>query len=367
MYFMQRALHLAQQALGNTNPNPAVGAVVVQGKNIVGEGFTQPPGQDHAEVVALRQAGRLAHGATLYVTLEPCVHQGRTPPCTDTIIQAGIREVHYSVKDPNPIVNGVGEQQLKEAGIQVIVGEEADESQKLNEAYNKFITTGLPFVTAKFATSLDGKIATNTGDSKWITSELARREAHRIRAMSDAVIVGIGTVLIDDPQLTARDEADQPLEQQPLRVVIDSQGRIPPGARLLQEPGRTLIATAIVNEDESKTISGPRIETISTPNKSGTVDLRALLANLGQAGITSVMVEGGSAILGSLFDEHLVDKVVAFIAPVIIGGQQAKTSVSGLGAKTMEHALRLRNVSIHEIGPDIMVIGYPKPDSDRRE
>ena len=364
---MKHALKLASRGSYSASPNPMVGAILVNDGKIVGRGFHRYDLRKHAEVWAIENAKDKTNGATLYVNLEPCCHQGRTAPCCDQIIKSGIVHVVAAMKDPNPIVNGVGEQQLKEAGIQVIVGEEADESQKLNEAYNKFITTGLPFVTAKFATSLDGKIATNTGDSKWITSGPARREAHRIRAMSDAVIVGIGTVLTDDPQLTARDEADQPLEQQPLRVVIDSQGRIPPGARLLQEPGKTLIATAIVNEGESKAISGPRIETISIPDRSGTVDLKALLASLGQAGITNVMVEGGSAILGSLFDEHLVDKVIAFIAPVIIGGQQAKTSVSGLGAKTMEHALRLRNVSIQEIGPDIMVIGYPKPNSDQSE
>ena len=244
MSHMQRAIELARSAAGMVSPNPAVGAVVVSGGEIVAEGHTQPPGGPHAEVEALRRAGSRAAGAVLYTTLEPHAHHGRTPPCTQAIIDAGIAEVHSAVTDPNPRVNGAGFARLREAGITVHVGECAEHAQVLIEAYAKHVVTGLPFVTAKFASSLDGKIATATGDSRWITSVDARAYAHELRAASDAVMVGIGTALADDPQLTARDTHGRPLPRQPTRVVVDSTGRLPPTARMLAEPGETVVAVA---------------------------------------------------------------------------------------------------------------------------
>ena len=242
MDYMSRALDLAGQALGTTSPNPAVGAVLVKEGQVVGEGFTQAPGEAHAEIMALHQAGELARSATLYVTLEPCSHQGRTPPCTSAIVAAGVAEIHMALLDPNPLINGRGRKELEEAGISVAVGEREEEARQVNEAYLKFTRTGLPFVTAKYAASLDGKIATRTGDARWITGVTARRHANRLRAASDVVMVGIGTVLADDPLLTARDDQDHPLPHQPLRVIVDSSGRTPATARLFQEPGRVLIA-----------------------------------------------------------------------------------------------------------------------------
>ena len=356
---MRRALDLAQRALGSTSPNPAVGAVVVRDGKVVGEGFTQPAGQAHAEIVALTQAGDRARGATMYVTLEPCRHTGRTPPCTQAIIQAGIKEVRYAITDPNPQVDGNGSLEMKQGNINVVAGEEEIASRKLIEAYLKFATTGLPFVTLKFAASLDGKIATRESDSRWITGEQARREAHRLRAVSDAVMVGIGTVLADDPLLTARDGDDQPLQRQPLRIVVDSRGRTPVTARLLQAPGPALVVGANTPEQDRSAIAVTGAETIQLPHGDGTVDLKALVAYLGQRDVTSLLVEGGGTLLGAFFDMGLVDKVVTFIAPVIIGGKEAVPAVGGLGSSTLAEAMRLRDVEVQQFDDDVMVTGYP--------
>jgi diaminohydroxyphosphoribosylaminopyrimidine deaminase/5-amino-6-(5-phosphoribosylamino)uracil reductase len=228
MDYMERALSLARMAVGNTSPNPAVGAVIVKDELIVGEGYTQPPGSDHAEIVALKQAGDSGKGATMYVTLEPCCFTGRTPPCTEAIIERGIAEVHIATLDPNPKVAGGGRDELKDAGVGVVVGERAEEARELNEAYFKYITTGQPFVTVKFAVSLDGKIATWSGDSHWISCEESRKFIHGLRRASDAVMIGVNTVILDDPRLTAR---DKPQEKYPLRVIVDSKLRTPPTAR----------------------------------------------------------------------------------------------------------------------------------------
>ena len=355
---MRRALRLARRALGTTSPNPAVGAVLVRDGDIVGEGRTQPAGQEHAEVVALRQAGERARGATLYVSLEPCSLHGRTPPCTDAIIQAGVGEVRYATLDRNPQAAGGGRRALERAGIAIAAGEEEESAVRMNEAFFKWATTGLPFVTVKYAASLDGKIATRTGDSRWITGEAARRRAHRLRATSDAVMVGVGTVLADDPQLTARNRLDRPLRRQPLRIVVDSRGRTPTDARLLREKGPVLVAGADVPQGRKDGLERAGAEVIELPAGNGSVDLNALLALLGQREVTSVLVEGGSALLGSLSDRRLVDKVVAFIAPAVIGGASATTAVGGEGSATIAQALRLCDVRTTRLGADLMVEGY---------
>ena len=245
---MSHALELARRAEGRVSPNPPVGAVLVKDGEIVGGGCTQPPGQSHAEAVALSEAGDAARGAALYTTLEPCSHHGRTPPCTDAIVEAGVAEVHAAMLDPNPNVRGGGMAILADAGLGTRLGEGEAKARLQLEAYVKYVTTGTPFVTAKFAMSLDGKIATRTGDSKWISGEKARRRVHRLRAAADAVMVGIGTVLADDPRLTARDRHGEPLDTQPIRVVVDTRGRTPPDAGMLGEPGRTLIAAGELDE-----------------------------------------------------------------------------------------------------------------------
>ena len=364
MTHMSRALSLARRALGSVSPNPSVGAVLVQSGEIVGEGWTQPPGQEHAEAMGIRLAGPRAAGATLYCTLEPCDHSGKTGPCTDTIIEAGIAEVHTSILDPNPRVCGKGLARLNDAGIKTQVGEGQQEATELVEAYIKFITTGLPHVTAKFAMSLDGKIATRTGDSKWITGEDARRYTHELRSTADCIMTGVNTVLVDDPQLTARDKHGVPLERQPLRVVVDSAGRTPPGARLLAEPGRTLVAVAYAEDATRRALSrsGAEIETV--PEDDGAVDLLKLFEVLGEREITSVFVEGGGTLLGSLFDRNLVDKVVAFVAPTIIGGKSAPSPVGGVGYEEMADTLRLRRVKVRTFGDDVAVTGYCEAEGD---
>ena len=355
---MELALSLARRALGSVSPNPAVGAVVVKDGEVLGEGWTQPPGEAHAEVVALAQAGQRAAGATLYTTLEPCNHHGRTPPCTQAIIDAGIAEVHSAMADPNPNVPGDGQSRLQEAGLKTVAGEREQEARKVVEAYLKFVTTGLPFVTAKFAMSLDGKIATRTGDSRWITGPEARRYAHGLRATHDAIMVGINTVLADDPRLTARHDEGTALVEQPLRIVVDSRGRTPDDARLLDQPGQTIVAVATADSSKRSSLLDRGVDVEELPAEDGSVDLSALLGRLGGREITSVLVEGGGALLGSLFYLRLVDKVVAFVAPTIVGGSGAPAPVAGAGVERMAEAVRLKRVETQQFGPDLAIIGY---------
>ncbi len=361
---MQRAIELARQALGTTSPNPAVGAVVVQDGAIVGEGYTLPPGQRHAEIGALRQSGTSAKGATLYTTLEPCCHFGRTPPCTDAIIESGVREVVAAFTDPNPLVAGKGFQALRDAGLEVRFQPEAAASE-LYEAFTKYVTTGIPFVTAKFAMSLDGKIATYAGDSKWITGPPAREEVHQMRRECDAIMVGINTVLADDPQLTARSAAGSPLARQPLRVILDSHCRTPPTARMLQEPGATLIITSEdAPEIRKKGLDAANSEIwVSRLQSPGMVAMGEALAELGRRGIVNLLVEGGGATLGTLFDLGLVDKVHTFIAPVIIGGSLATSPIGGAGPEFMAQAWRVEKPALRQIGQDWLITGYPSRKS----
>ncbi|MFC1983865.1 bifunctional diaminohydroxyphosphoribosylaminopyrimidine deaminase/5-amino-6-(5-phosphoribosylamino)uracil reductase RibD [Chloroflexota bacterium] len=363
MDYMEQALSLAKLALGQVSPNPAVGAVVVKNDTVVGQGYTQPPGSWHAEVMALKQAGKKAQGGVMYVTLEPCCHYGRTPPCTQAIITAGITEVHSSMLDANPLVSGRGKDELERGGIKVYLGEHEDEAKKVNEAYTKFVATGIPFVTAKFAMSLDGKIATRSGDSKWISGDEARKYTHNLRYTSDAIMVGANTVLADDPRLTARSCGDRGgvARKQPLRVIVDGKGRTPLTAQLFSEPGNTLLVLGKSATPEKKAaFVQVGAELLELPSEEGLVDLEKLLKALGEREITSVLVEGGGILLGSLFDRCLVDKVVAFITPVIIGGKEAKTAVSGKGVDKVVDSLKLRHVSLERLGEDVMVSGYVK-------
>ncbi|MDP7240478.1 MAG: bifunctional diaminohydroxyphosphoribosylaminopyrimidine deaminase/5-amino-6-(5-phosphoribosylamino)uracil reductase RibD, partial [Dehalococcoidia bacterium] len=321
---MRRALSLAGRALGTTSPNPVVGAVLVRGGSVVGEGYTQPPGGPHAEAVALEGAGKLSGGAKLYVTLEPCSHTPkRTPPCAQAIVAAGVTEVHIATLDTNPQVLGRGVEVLRAAGIRVQVGEGQSEARQLNEAYFKYTDTGLPFVTAKFAMSLDGKIAAASGDSQWISGPSARLFVHRLRRQVDAVMVGINTVLADDPRLTARSARGLAVKA-PLRVVVDSQGHLPAAARMLRESGETVVATA-----GARPRTGAEVWLL--PGEGGRVDLAALLARLGGRGVTSLLVEGGGVLLASLLEAGMVDKLYAVISPIIIGGGDAPTPVAGKG------------------------------------
>ncbi len=359
MDYMRRALALAGQALGRVSPNPAVGAVLVRDGRVVGEGFTRPPGGPHAEVVALERAGEAARGSTLYVSLEPCRHQGRTPPCTEAIIAAGVAEVHMAILDPDPNVSGRGRNELAAAGIAVQLGECEEEARRLNEAYIKHRTTGLPFVIAKFAASLDGRIAAASGDSRWISGPQSLQWAHEQRATVDAIMVGVNTILVDDPRLTAR-PGGQESERQPLRVVIDSGGRTPASANVLQGPGRALIATSDrSNPSWRQALEGAGAEVLVLPGDGDSLDLRPLLKALAERGVLSLLVEGGGILLGSLFDQGLVDKVQVIMAPLIIGAVEAPAAVAGQGAHRLAQAWRLREVAVERLGDDILIAGYP--------
>jgi diaminohydroxyphosphoribosylaminopyrimidine deaminase/5-amino-6-(5-phosphoribosylamino)uracil reductase len=359
--FMECALSLAGLALGYTSPNPAVGAVVVRDGLIVGFGHTQSPGSVHAEIMALRQAGSKAKGATMYVTLEPCCHHGRTPPCTQSIIDSGISEVHVALVDPNPLVSGKGLKALKTAGIKTFVGQYEDRATEINEGYIKYITTGIPFVIAKFAMSLDGKIATKTGDSKWISSEESLKFAHYMRHLVDAVMVGANTVIADDPQLSARGASGKggKTKVQPLRVIVDGRGKIPTSAKVFNEPGKTLVAVAKpLNAKVAERFGKTGAELVELPAEKDLVDLKELLTFLGKREVTSVLVEGGSGLFGSLFDAGLVDKVLAFVAPIIVGGDEAKCAVGGSGVRKVSDAFHLTRVKTLEFGGDILISGY---------
>lgn len=357
---MQQAIALAKLALGQVSPNPAVGAVIVKDGEVVGQGYTHPPGSSHAEIMALRQAGERAKGAAMYVTLEPCCHYGRTPPCTAAIISSGINEVHTAIIDPNRKVSGKGLEELEQAGVNVFLGEHSEEASEIIEAYAKFITTGKPFVIAKFAMSLDGKIATKSGDSKWISNDKSRRHVHLLRHSCDAVMVGINTVLTDNPLLTARCSLQGGIaKKQPLRVIVDTMGRTPLTAKVFNEPGVVLLALGKKVSSSQKTaytIQGAEVFELSS--RKGMVDLTELLTELGQKQITSVLAEGGASLLGSLFDKHLIDKVVAYIAPIIIGGEKARTALGGKGVDKVVNSFKLERIKTEQFDNDLMITGY---------
>ncbi|MCY3569504.1 MAG: bifunctional diaminohydroxyphosphoribosylaminopyrimidine deaminase/5-amino-6-(5-phosphoribosylamino)uracil reductase RibD, partial [Chloroflexi bacterium] len=362
---MARAFELARAVRGTTSPNPAVGAVIAHGSQIVGEGATQPPGGPHAEVMALRQAGELARGATLYVTLEPCAHVGRTPACTEAIIEAGLVRVVVAVGDPDRQVSGRGLGQLREAGIEVSLGDGAALGAEHYEAYAHHRRTGRPFVTAKFAASLDGRIASTSGDSRWVSGAQTLRWAHRNRPLFDAILVGVETIIVDNPQLTARPERWRGPIPQPLRVVLDSRGRTPLESRVLQgaDASSTLIATTDAADDDWRTsIAHDGVHVAVLPadaEHGGRVSLPALLELLGREhGVVNLLVEGGGEVLGSLFDQRLINKVTAVVAPMIIGGD-AQTAVRGRGAERMKDVLRLNRMTSERLGSDLLVTGYP--------
>jgi diaminohydroxyphosphoribosylaminopyrimidine deaminase / 5-amino-6-(5-phosphoribosylamino)uracil reductase len=360
MDYMSLALSLANLAQGQASPNPAVGAVLVKNDCVIGQGYTQPPGSDHAEIVALKQAGREACDSILYVTLEPCCHFGKTPPCTQSIIEAGVKEVHFAMIDPNPLVAGRGQAALQAAGLKIYTGECADQAARMNEAFIKYITTGLPFVTVKFASSLDGKIATRTGDSKWITGETARKQVQHIRYISDAIMTGANTIIADDPRLTVRIAIKGgTAHKQPLRIIIDGLGRTPVNARIFKEPGKTLIALGeSVDPAKKKALAQTGAEILEFSSQEGLIDLKRLFEILGKRETTSILVEAGGILTGCLFDSHLVDKVVAFLAPMVIGGSEARPSIAGLGVPVLQDAFKLKDTLIEKVGEDIMISGY---------
>jgi len=356
--YMRIALQLAGKARGRTSPNPMVGAVVVKSGKIIGRGYHRRAGEPHAEAIALRKAGRAAKGATLYVTLEPCSHTDkRTPPCSPLVVQSGIKRVIVSMIDPNPRVSGGGIKALRKAGIEVVTGVLEEEAKRLNEAFIKHITWGMPFVTLKIAQTLDGKIATSSGASKWITGERAREEAHWLRDSHDAVLVGINTVLMDDPSLTTR----IPGGRDPVRVIVDSRLRISVNAKVVTQrsPAKTMVATLSgAPKSKIKKLQDAGVEVLTVKSAHGRVDLRDLTKKLGKKDIMSVLIEGGAEINASALKAGLVDKVVMFLAPLLMTGTDSLCSIGGSSPAKLSQALKLQDVTAEFIGRDLMVKGY---------
>ncbi len=364
--FMHRAIELAESAVGCTFPNPLVGAVIVRDGQIIGEGWHQAAGEAHAEIHALRCAGERARGATLYSTLEPCNHTGRTPPCTQAIIDAGIATLVYAVGDCNPVASG-GARRLEAHGIEVIAGILQARAYESIRAFVHHLGTGKPWVILKSAHSLDGRVATRTGDSQWITGAAARAQGHRLRQEVDAILVGADTMIADDPALTVRLPASEFAADRirhPRPVVLDSTGRVPLTSHLYQpdHPRRALVATTrrMPAEYRSK-LTALGVSVIEFPaDRKGRVELAAVLAWLGEAGLQSVLAEGGPTLHGALFDAGLVDEVQAFIAPLIIGGIRARPAVAGLGAASLDDALHLHDTRAELHGTDLLVRGYTR-------
>jgi diaminohydroxyphosphoribosylaminopyrimidine deaminase/5-amino-6-(5-phosphoribosylamino)uracil reductase len=359
MKIMRHALRLARRGMGKTSPNPAVGCVIVKDGAIVGEGWHKKAGTPHAEVHALAQAGTRACGADVYVTLEPCSHHGRTPPCAEALIEAGVASVQIGMRDPNPLVSGRGMERLRSAGIQVRCGILENECSRINEPFIKHVTSGMPFVVLKSAMTLDGKTATATGESKWITNDKSRRYVHKLRSMLDAVMVGVGTVLADDPRLTCRLAGRN---RNPVRIIVDSRLRTPLDSNVLSRdlPGTTIIATieenpALISKYEER---GAQVMVCS--EREGRVALEDMLQRLGSLGIQSLLLEGGSSLASSALHAGLIDKFLLFYAPKFLGGEDGFGLFAGKGVDRMECAVKLKNISARHFGDDIMLEAYPE-------
>jgi diaminohydroxyphosphoribosylaminopyrimidine deaminase/5-amino-6-(5-phosphoribosylamino)uracil reductase len=358
--FMAEAIRLARKGAGMVSPNPLVGAVIVKNNEIVGRGYHGRYGGPHAEVSALQEAGENALGADLYVNLEPCCHFGKTPPCTDVLIKCGIKRAFIGIQDPNPLVGGKGLLALQKAGIEVETGILADKCRVLNETFIKYITYKIPFVTLKLAATLDGKIATVTGDSQWISGEAARRCVHRLRYEADAVMVGIGTVIADNPLLTNRYYKTSH-KRNPQRFIIDSRLRIPLSCRLLKTAPevKTVIATTQrAPKNKITKITQRGAEVIIAPAHNGHVNLKHLMKLLAERGISSVVIEGGAELGAAALLYGIVDKVLFFFAPKIIGGRHARGMIGGDGVRKIADAIRLSNMHCRKVGNDLLVEGY---------
>lgn len=359
-HFMIKAIELAEKGRGRTSPNPLVGAILVQDGTVVGEGYHEKAGGPHAEINALKSAGDRAREATLYVTLEPCPIYGRTPPCTEAIIAAGISRVVVGLIDPNPEVSGRGLEGLKKAGIRVENNVFSQRIRRQNEAYIKFISTGRPFVLLKVAMSLDGKIATKAGDSRWITGEESREVVHKLRDEYDAIMVGIGTILRDNPRLDVRLEGRK--NKNPLRVIVDSSGRIPLKAQVVETASETptlVAATPRITLKKVDDLKKKGVEVLILEESKGRVNLAELLNDLGRRQIASVLLEGGATLATSVVEDGLVDKFIFFIASKLIGGD-APSFLVGEGIETIQEAKELEITNVKQIGKDVMIEAYPK-------
>ncbi|MFB0528172.1 MAG: bifunctional diaminohydroxyphosphoribosylaminopyrimidine deaminase/5-amino-6-(5-phosphoribosylamino)uracil reductase RibD [bacterium] len=358
LQFMHKAIALARKGSFRVSPNPKVGCVLVKKGKIISQGSHQHFGGRHAEINALREAGVRAKGSTMYINLEPCRHYGKTPPCTEAIIEAGVKKVVVGMVDPNPLVNGKGLRKLKAKGIKIKLGLLREECVKLNEPYIKYITRGLPFVILKSAMSLDGKIATPSGDSKWITSEASRKYAKALRSQVDAILVGIDTVLKDNPGLLSSHS-----KKRPIRVVLDSHLRIPLDARVLDSRAPTIVVTQKgVDKKRMENLEARGVEVLRIPrwrkHPQRGLDLKFLMKKVAKRGVISILIEGGGKINASALEMGLVDKVLFFIAPKIVGGEDAITPVEGKGINRIGEAVKLKDTKIKKFGDDILFEGY---------
>jgi len=359
--FMRRALALALKGLGRTSPNPMVGAVLVKNGRVVGEGYHRKAGLPHAEIEALKRAGNKARGADLYVNLEPCCHFGKTPPCTEAILSAGVKKVIVGMRDPNKLVSGKGFRQLKKNGVQVVTGVLKKECERLNEIFIKFARTGNPFVVLKTAISLDGKIATSSGESKWITGEKAREKVHQIRNEVDAIVAGAGTIIKDDPFLTTRLKKKSAAVKHPVRVILDNEFLVPMKSNVFKnaDKERVLYATGKdLTASRRKELTRLRVDILVLKEKKGKVDLPCLLRALGDRGITSVLIEGGGEVNANALSAGIVDKVMVFVAPILIGGKDAPGPLGGKGILHLKDAFKIKNMTVNPIGNDLLLEGY---------
>lgn len=359
--FMSRALELAVRGMGHTRPNPMVGAVLVKDGRIIGEGWHEVYGGPHAEVNCFAHATEDPKGATLYVTLEPCSHYGKTPPCADLVVEKGVDRVVVAMEDPNPLVAGKGIRKLKEAGIFVTVGIMEEEAKKLNEVFLKYITQHKPFVLYKAAMSLDGKTACHTGDSQWISCEDSREEVHVLRSCYKGIMVGAGTILADNPQLTARTEG----MIDPVRIIVDGKLSVPLKAKVFHEEGENIILTTTASDEgKRKALSDMGVDIIMTDGEEkGSVDLEAAMTGLALKGIDSILLEGGATLAASAFDAGIVDKVRIYTAPMIIGGVSAPGLIGGEGAPTIPKAIRLRDIQTQMTGKDLVIEAYVEKEA----
>jgi len=357
IFFMRKALRLAKKAQGMTSPNPIVGCVIVKNNKIIGEGYHLKAGLPHAEINAMNNARGSLKGAVMYVTLEPCSHFGRTPPCADAVAKSGIKAVYAAMKDPNPLTNGKGLELLKKNGIRVVTGVMEKDAKEMNRPFIKFIKTGMPYVTLKLAQSLDGKIASYTGDSKWISGEKSRQYVQKLRSVCDAVMVGINTVIKDDPLLLPKIKT----KRLPARIVVDSGLRIPLNCRIVRSSARAKVyiaATENANKKKAIVLKNKGVELMRTKASNGKVDLGDLLKQAASKGIVNILVEGGSELAGSLCDKGFVDEFIIFVSPVIVGGKKALTAIGGMGSGKINEALKLSDVAYKLSGNDIMIRGY---------
>lgn len=360
-FFMDMALELAAKGRGFTAPNPMVGAVVVQDATVVGKGYHRKAGGPHAEVEALDDAGKRARGSTLYVTLEPCNHTGRTPPCTEKILHSGVARVVAAMEDPNPDVRGGGLERLRKAGVETVCGVGRARAEKLNEVFLHNVRTGLPFVITKCASTLDGRIATRTGHSRWITGAESRAFVHRLRHAVDAILVGVGTVKADNPSLTTRIEDFNGRDA--MRFVLDTHLRTPPEARMLHldSDAETFIICGVsADSDRRRRLERIGAHVIPSEVRDGRIALRPLMRRLGSMEVTSMLIEGGGRVLGEAFRSGVVDKCFFFLAPKILGGDDGIPVCAGQGVETMDRSIPVARSVVRRFGDDVMIVGYPQ-------